>query len=97
MKKKHKKIRSSFKAQVVVEALKERPALSELAVKFGLHPIQILQWKQKFLENSALVFEQKTKSATSDNDVDVEKLYSKIGSYRWRWTFKKKSLARLGL
>ena len=66
MKRSRRKFDSSFKAQVAIEALKERQTLSELAVKFDLHPNQISQWKQEFLENSSLVFEQKTKSSTSE-------------------------------
>ena len=97
MKRSRRKLDSSFKAQVAIEALKERQTLSELAVKFDLHPNQISQWKQEFLENSSLVFEQKTKSSTSGNDVDVDKLYSKIGELQMEKDFLKKSLSRLGL
>lgn len=97
MKRSRRKFDSSFKAQVAVEALKERLTLSELAVKFDLHPNQISQWKQEFLENSALVFEQKTKSSRSDDHVDVDKLYSKIGELQMEKDFLKKSLAKLGL
>lgn len=97
MKRSRRKFDSSFKAKVAIEALKERQTLSELAVKFDLDPNQISQWKQEFLENSALVFEQKTKSATSDHGVDMEKLYSKIGELQMEKDFLKKSLARLGL
>ncbi len=69
MKKSRRKFDSAFKAKVAVEALKERQTLSELAVKFDLHPNQISQWKQEFLENSALVFEQKTKFRYFPTDV----------------------------
>ena len=97
MKRSRRKFDSSFKAQVAIEALKERQTLSELAVKFDLHPNQISQRKQEFLENSSLVFEQKTKSSTSGNDVDVDKLYSKIGELQMEKDFLKKSLSKLGL
>ena len=97
MKRRRRKFDSSFKAQVAVEALKERHTLSELAVKFDLHPNQISQWKQEFLENSSLVFEQKPKLSKSESDVDVDKLYSKIGELQMEKDFLKKSLARLGL
>jgi len=97
MKKSRRKFDSAFKAKVAIEALKERQTLSELAIKFDLHPNQISQWKQEFLENSALVFGQKSKLSKSDNEVDLDKLYSKIGELQMEKDFLKKSLAKLGL
>ena len=97
MKKSRRKFDSAFKARVAVEALKERQTLSELAVKFDLHPNQISQWKQEFLENSALVFEHKLRVPKAEPDVDVDKLYTKIGELQMEKDFLKKSLAKLGL
>ena len=59
MRKTRRKFESSFKAKVVIEALKERETLQQLALKFELHPNQISVWKQEFLQNSALIFEEK--------------------------------------
>jgi transposase len=97
MKKSRRKFDSVFKAKVAIEALKERETLSELAVRFDLHPNQISQWKQEFLANSAVVFEQKSKSFVPDTTVNVENLYSKIGELQVEKDFLKKSLAKLGL
>jgi len=97
MKKSRRKFDSVFKAKVAIEALKERETLSELAVRFDLHPNQISQWKQEFLANSAIVFEQKGKSALPDATVNVENLYSKIGELQVEKDFLKKSLTKLGL
>lgn len=97
MKKSRRKFDSAFKARVAVEALKERQTLSELAVKFDLHPNQISQWKQEFLENSALVFEHRLRVPKAEPDVDVDKLYTKIGELQMEKDFLKKSLAKLGL
>ena len=58
MRKTRRKFESSFKAKVVIEALKERETLQQLALKFELHPNQISVWKQEFLQNSALMFEK---------------------------------------
>ncbi|QES88321.1 transposase [Rhizosphaericola mali] len=95
MKKSRRKFDSSFKARVAVEALKERETLSELALRFDLHPTQISQWKQEFLENSAIIFDGT--SVEKENEVDVSKLYDKIGELEMEKDFLKKSLRRLGI
>lgn len=95
MKKSRRKFDPAFKARVSIEALKERETLSELALRFDLHPTQISQWKQEFLENSASVFD--SKASEKENEVDVSKLYHKIGELEMEKDFLKKSLRRLGI
>jgi len=46
---KRRKFTSKFKTKVVLEALKERQSLAELAQKYQLHPNQISTWKKEFL------------------------------------------------
>ncbi|MCP4123785.1 MAG: transposase [Bacteroidetes bacterium] len=41
-----RKFTSKFKAKVVLEALKERSSLANLAQKYELHPNMIAKWKQ---------------------------------------------------
>lgn len=48
MKKTRRKFTAAFKAQVAIEALKERESLAALATRFELHPNKISQWKQEF-------------------------------------------------
>ena len=40
-----------FKAKVILEALREESTIQEIAVKHGVHPNQILQWKASVLDN----------------------------------------------
>ena len=90
MKRSIRKFDSAFKGKVAIEALKERETLSELAVRYDLHPNQISQWKQEFLENLSVVFEQKGSNSKQEPVIDVGKLYSKIGEFQMEKDFLKK-------
>jgi transposase len=96
MKRTRRKFSSEFKSQVAIEALKERYTLTELAQKFALHPNQISQWKQEFLERSKSIFETDNIRKTDQPEVDLEKLYGKIGRLEMERDFLKKSLNKLG-
>jgi transposase-like protein len=94
MKKSRRKFSSAFKAQVAIEALKERESLAELSKRFEIHPNMISKWKQEFLEKSSGVFDKKSEE---ESGVDPEKLYAKIGQLEIENDFLKKSLKKTGL
>ncbi len=87
-----RKFSSEFKTKVVLEALKERQTLSELASLFGVHPQQITNWKKEFLEKSTQIFELKSSGKSPDEDQDKEKefLYAQIGQQKVEIEFLKK-------
>jgi transposase-like protein len=95
MKTSRRKFSGSFKAQVAIEALKERDSLAELSKKFEVHPNMISKWKQEFLERAAEIFE--TKSPDKQAQVDIDRLYSKIGQLEMERDFLKKVSKKLGL
>lgn len=90
MKKSRRKFTSEFKSKVAIEALKDRYSLSELAERFELHPNQISQWKQEFLEKSKDVFDKKTPKS-KEEQVDLDKLYAKIGKLEVERDYLKKT------
>jgi transposase-like protein len=47
-KKSRRKFGADFKAKVVLEALKERSTVEELARKYEVHPNQIHHWRKSF-------------------------------------------------
>ena len=96
MKKTRRKFTSEFKTKVAIEALKERYSLSELAERFELHPNQISQWKQEFLEKSKDVFDKKL-TKPKEEEVDLDKLYAKIGKLEMERDYLKKNLKKLDL
>ncbi len=48
---------SEFKARVALEVLKGHKALNELTSEFGVHPVQIAQWKRQLVEASVGIFQ----------------------------------------
>lgn len=97
MKKSRRKFEASFKAQVALEALKERETLAQLAQKYELHPNQISAWKQEFLENAPSVFSGKSTFTAGKEATDPTDLYAKIGQLEMERDFLKKSLRKLGI
>ena len=73
-----------------------RKFTSELAKRFELHPNQISNWKHEFLEKSSSIFDKKNTRSTEE-DVDLEQLYSKIGKLEMERDFLKKNLMKLNL
>lgn len=74
---------SAFKAQVALEALKGQKTLNELASEFGVHPVQIAQWKRQLLDASTGVFENGASGRrVRDQEQLVEQLYQEIGQLK---------------
>ncbi len=93
-----RKFSADFKAKVVIESLRERSTIEELARKYELHPNQISIWKKEFMANAALAFSADAdKSEEKEKqEANIERLYAKIGQQKVELDFLKKSLDRLG-
>lgn len=51
----------SFKAEIVIELLRGKKSLQELADQYEVHPNQIKNWKSTLLKKASLVLEDKRK------------------------------------
>jgi len=89
---KRRKFTAKFKTKVVLEALKERISVQELAKKHELHPNQISKWKGEFLDNADVVFDKGSSNEAEETE-DVEKLYKVIGQQKVEIDFLKKALS----
>ena len=88
---KRRKFTSKFKTKVVLEALKERSTIAELAQKFELHPNQINTWKKEFLNGAEDVFDSPS-STKSEEDLEKDRLLKTIGQLKVEVDFLKDAL-----
>lgn len=85
-----------FKAQVVREILREQKTMSEIASEYGIHPVQLSQWKKAALDNLAAVFvdERKVTKQQRLQEQEIDRLYARVGklSTQLEWIKKKSGI-----
>lgn len=91
-KKTRRKFSAEFKAKVVLEALRERSTIEELAAEHELHPNQINTWKKEAVTNMSSVFGADKSEDAADHEKQREKLYAQIGQLKVENDFLKKNL-----
>jgi transposase len=93
-KKNRRKFSADFKAKVVLEALKERSTIEELARKYELHPNQIHLWKKEFISKASSVFSsgENLLEDKKHQEEEREKLFAQIGQQKVEIDWLKKKL-----
>jgi transposase-like protein len=81
-----------FKARVVLEALKGQQKLNEIASRFGVHPVQLAQWKKQALEELPEVFADRRGRAVREAEEEKTRLYEQIGRMKVELEWLKKKL-----
>lgn len=72
-----------FKAKVALEALKGQKTLNELASEYGVHAVQIAQWKKQAQEGLPTVFESGgARRGSKADEVLLGQLYQEIGQLK---------------
>ena len=86
---------AQFKAKVVVEAIRGHKTVNELAAKFGVHPVQISQWKRQALEGLPAAFVDSRGRREKEAEALTAALYQQIGRLQMEleWVKKKCGLA----
>lgn len=87
-----RKFTSKFKTKVVLEALKERHSLTELAQKYELHVQQISNWKREFLDKAEEVFDKSVNKVKSPEEQEKDRLLKTIGQLKIENDFLKEVL-----
>lgn len=85
----------AFKAQVALEAYKERETLAEMSKRFEIDPNMIKRWKQELSDRCSEIFE--TNSPRENSEGEKEKLYAKIGQLEMECDWLKKISRKAGV
>ena len=87
----------NFKARVVLEALREESTIQEIAVKHGVHPNQVSQWKSQAIAGMEDIFERPNKKSQEvRQQEEKESEYLKtIGKQKVEIEFLKKKYRQL--
>ncbi len=85
---------SSFKAQVILELLKEEKTLTQLASEYGVHPNLLRDWKAIALKALPAAFERRDSLADlrAAHEQQLQELYAEIGRLTTQVTWLKKKL-----
>ena len=98
MKAKRKRHEPAFKARVALEAIKGDKTAQKIAKEFGVHPVQVSEWKTRLTEELPEIFKTiKGKSKEEQFDKEREKLQSKIGELTIQIDYLTKKSKQLGL
>jgi transposase-like protein len=83
-----------FKAKVVIQALKGHKTVNEIAGLYGIHPVQVTQWKKQALEQLAQVFGERRVHSERAAAEEKGQLYEQIGRLKMEldWVKKKAGL-----
>lgn len=92
MAKKRRRFTIEFKLKVILEALKERQTLNEIAQKHQLHQNQVSQWKSTFIAQAKDYMTHDSKGSKRTSEVEKDQLYAKIGQLQMELDFLKKKL-----
>ena len=82
-----------FKAKVALAALRGDKSLTELAEQYGIHPVQITDWKNQLAESAGSVF-SKGKQPSSGEE-EIKALQAKIGELTMERDFLERGLERI--
>jgi transposase-like protein len=84
-----------FKAKVVLEALRGERTINELAAEYGVHPMQITQWKRVALEELPKALSNRRGTKSKDEEALKAALYQQIGQLKVELDWLKKKVGHL--
>jgi len=88
----------TFKAEVVLELLKEEKSVAQIASEYHVHPNQVYEWNATALKGLASLFSSDHKAETTlkaSYEKRLQELYAEIGrlTTQVNWLKKKSGIA----
>ena|SRR5215216_199763 len=85
---------SAFKAQVVIELLKEEKTLAQISAEHGVHANVLRDWRTQALKGLPSLFERRDNVAElkTAHAEQIEDLYAQIGRLTTQLSWLKKKL-----
>ena len=86
----------AVKAQVALEAIRGERTVNEIAADYGVHPVQIPQWKRIALDALPDIFSRRRGAKQKDEETLKAAVYQQIGHLKVEldWLKKKGGLVR---
>ncbi len=84
-----------FKAKVGLEALRMAKTINEIGQEYGVHPVQVGQWKKAIQDQAKTLFDGKRGPKPVEAHREPERLYSEIGKLKMEldWLKKKSGIS----
>lgn len=91
MAKTRKKYSAEFKLKAVLEILKGEKTASQLSGELEVHPLVLAEWKKRFKESAAQIFEKPRKaSKVREEEKEKAELFEQIGKLKMEIEWLKK-------
>lgn len=84
-----------FKARVALAAIRGEKTVNELATEYGVHPVQISQWKRLIQDEAAQLLSSRRGRREKDEEALKATLYQQIGQLKVELDWLKKKVGRL--
>lgn len=85
-----KKYTAKYKAEAVLEVLREAESLNEIAGRLEVHPNMLGRWKNEVVRNLYTVFENDKIESQREHETQVQELYAQIGELTAKLSWLKK-------
>jgi transposase-like protein len=84
-----------YKAKIGLEAVRGMKTINEIAQEYGVHPVQVGQYKKQILAQASQLFEGKRGPKPVNEHSEPDRLYSEIGKLKMEldWLKKKSGLS----
>jgi transposase-like protein len=84
-----------FKAKVALAAIRGEKTVNELATEYGVHPVQITQWKRVLQEEAPRLLSSRRGRHEQEEEALKAALYQQIGQLKVELDWVKKKVGRV--